>query len=353
MATSVISNTITDPSGTAVSGVLVTATLMPTGGFRTSAASEVARTVTTTSNGSGAWTLTLERNSDITPSGTWYEIVEQIPASAGGRRVWNVTVGSSDQSVLAALTSALGPASSGTYLTQAAADARYQALGALGSGTPGTETPDHAGTAGVSTSAARADHIHPIAAAAAGSIEPDDAAAEGVSTSFARADHKHSIAAATAVSIGTANSEGNSTSFARANHVHTGAALGSMGYAQNTTGQGSIGNTFVDLTGLSVTFTAVAGRRYRIHASCHLTSTTAGDEVDLGILEGSTSLQERVTTINTANRIEGMDAFAIVTPSAGSHTYKAAARRSGGAGTVSMSAGSTFPAFILVEDIGT
>lgn len=48
------------------------------------------------------------------------------------------------------------------YITQAAGDARYQALGSLGSATPATVDAGDAGTAGVSTSAARADHEHPV-----------------------------------------------------------------------------------------------------------------------------------------------------------------------------------------------
>lgn len=51
------------------------------------------------------------------------------------------------------------------YITQAAGDARYQALGALGSSTPSTVDAGDAGTAGVSSSASRADHEHPVSIA--------------------------------------------------------------------------------------------------------------------------------------------------------------------------------------------
>ena len=126
---------------------------------------------------------------------------------------------------------------------------------------------------------------------------------------------------------------------------------GQLGYAQVTANQGSI-TAVTDITGLSVTVTVPANRRIRIHVSGHLGSTVAGDEMDLLVREGSTSLQERVTTANTANRIEGMDSIVILTPSAGPHTYKASASRSVGTGTVTFQAGATFPGFILVEDIG-
>lgn len=49
------------------------------------------------------------------------------------------------------------------YLTQASADARYQALGSLGSATPTQVDAGDTGTAGVSSSAARQDHEHPVA----------------------------------------------------------------------------------------------------------------------------------------------------------------------------------------------
>jgi hypothetical protein len=53
------------------------------------------------------------------------------------------------------------------YITQAAADARYQALGGLSSATPAQVDAADAGTAGVSASASRADHEHPVAITAA------------------------------------------------------------------------------------------------------------------------------------------------------------------------------------------
>lgn len=48
------------------------------------------------------------------------------------------------------------------YLTQASADARYQAVGSLGSATPAQVDAGDTGTAGVSSSAARQDHEHPV-----------------------------------------------------------------------------------------------------------------------------------------------------------------------------------------------
>lgn len=191
MATSTISNTIEDPSGGDVEGIAVTVTLMPTAGFRVSDAVEVARTVSTTTDTNGAWSLALERNSNITPANTYYRVVEEIPASQGGRRTWNIQVGASNQTVSAALVTPLPDVTTSNFLTQASADARYQALSAIGSDTPST-------------------------------IDPDDAAAAGASTAASRGDHVHAITTGTPVATGDANAEGAGTGFARDTHVHKG-----------------------------------------------------------------------------------------------------------------------------------
>lgn len=86
-------NTVLDPAQIPVPNVPVTAKLMPVPGFRSSTGNtEVARQVDTTSNSAGYWELPLEANSNITPSGTYYEITEYIPVVDGGPRVWLVRV---------------------------------------------------------------------------------------------------------------------------------------------------------------------------------------------------------------------------------------------------------------------
>jgi hypothetical protein len=207
------------------------------------------------------------------------------------------------------------------FLTQAAADARYQALGSLGSSTPGTETPDHAGTAGVSTSAARQDHIHPITCAVP-------------------------------VALGATLAEGVATTFARSDHVHTG-PLGTLtnGYAQVTANQNGIGTALTDLTSLTVTVTpAAAGRRLRITGYAILEQRTSAGLVFLTVMEGATQLNEALFSASAADTFYTCVAQAIVTPTLASHTYKLQAKTS--ANTVDMQASATLPAFILVEDIG-
>jgi hypothetical protein len=130
------------------------------------------------------------------------------------------------------------------------------------------------------------------------------------------------------------------------------APRGRVGYAQVTASQGSIvGN--VDLTGLSVTWTAVAGRRYRITGEAFMSSTASGD---LGNVAINTSANAQVQAGQTVMSVYGsakITCQAILTGLSGSVTYKLRAARSGGTGTLTMDAAATYPAFILVEDIGT
>ena len=162
MATSAITNTILDLSGTAVSDVVIVARLKPGPGFRIAGTSEeVASQITTTSAAAGTWSLTLERQANITPLGSYYEIEEQIPDSKGGLKSWTITVGDVGQTLFAALVNTL-PADVGpTYLTQTTGDARYAQLGNLGStSTTAVATSAVTGTAG---SASRSDHVHNLA----------------------------------------------------------------------------------------------------------------------------------------------------------------------------------------------
>lgn len=190
MATSNITNTILDPSGGAVAGVLVRATLMPGPGFREDTFSEVARSVETTSSALGAWTLPLERNTNISPENTYYIIDEFIPQGKGGPTRYIIQVGASNQPVMSALVNPNPTLDPTLYLTQAAGDVRYAAALAFGD-IPDVMTPDQASAQGVSGNAARGDHVHgmPTDVPSVLAISPS----EGVSTSFSRADHIHPL----------------------------------------------------------------------------------------------------------------------------------------------------------------
>lgn len=130
-------------------------------------------------------------------------------------------------------------------------------------------------------------------------------------------------------------------------------AGGTLGYAQRTTDQTGI-TTATDITGLSVTVTVGAGRRIRLHAWCpYWITTVAGDRGEIKIQEGATILAfTESTNPGTAGNF-GISAHAVITPSAGSHSYKVVFGRAAGTGTLTFGGSTTSPAFLMAEDVGT
>lgn len=127
--------------------------------------------------------------------------------------------------------------------------------------------------------------------------------------------------------------------------------IGTAGYAQVTANQGGI-TTEVDLTSLTVTFTTVTGRRYKIAGSVACQSTVVGDAILLRIYEDDTLIRDGQVHSAVANQDDYIERSVIRTPSAGSHTYKLRMLRAAGTGTITMSANVNSPAHILIEDIG-
>lgn len=87
MATSVI----TGSSGTA--GTKVVVTLNTATARRLDDGSAVTQVVTATADGAGAWTATLEDNSNISPANSYWTAVEEIP---GAPRTWTFVIGPDD-----------------------------------------------------------------------------------------------------------------------------------------------------------------------------------------------------------------------------------------------------------------
>jgi hypothetical protein len=123
---------------------------------------------------------------------------------------------------------------------------------------------------------------------------------------------------------------------------------GWIGYAEATASQNSI-STITDLTSLSVTVTAGSSRRLLITVKGTVEQAAAEGGVTLYVRESSTTLDSAVIKI-AAGGINSIVATAVVTPSSGSHSYKASLATS--AGTVNLLASSGATASILVEDIG-
>ena len=126
---------------------------------------------------------------------------------------------------------------------------------------------------------------------------------------------------------------------------------GWIGYEQVVANQGTI-TTAVDLTGLTVTVTVGTTRRVRISAEGSFGSTVAADYAALFIFEGATQLGGRSVPMPNTAATTGAFSSVVLTPTAGSHTYKLRAALASGAGVVTLNASATAPAFILVEDLG-
>jgi hypothetical protein len=126
---------------------------------------------------------------------------------------------------------------------------------------------------------------------------------------------------------------------------------GIIGKASITAGQTF--TTLADVTGLSVTWTAVGGRQYRVQVHGLLRSSVVNDIAQLLIADGSNNTISvgQVACLATTFAFQ-TSCFAVVTPSAGSVTYKVRCVRSNGSGTVTLDAAAAYPAWLLVEDIG-
>lgn len=120
-----------------------------------------------------------------------------------------------------------------------------------------------------------------------------------------------------------------------------------LGYAEVITSQGSI-TTEVDITGLAVTITVPTGRRIRITGRVTTTNTGTNQNI-ISIKEGATFLSQSAIVAGAAATAESQDFYAVIIPTAGTHTYKITA--SAAAGTAATTQNANNPASILVEDI--
>lgn len=197
MATSAITSRIFDPNtGQGLAGVEVVARLAPVPAFQADGTELVVETRTTT-DASGNYTLTLERNADITPANTYYSVREERPGTAGGPVVWQIQVGSIGQSLMAARIVAAPILLDAAYLTQAAADARYAQISQIG-GAPVASQPGDTAAAGSGLAVAYSNHRHAresygVVGDIQESVPGSIAAAGGASARVAAADHRHSF----------------------------------------------------------------------------------------------------------------------------------------------------------------
>jgi hypothetical protein len=128
-------------------------------------------------------------------------------------------------------------------------------------------------------------------------------------------------------------------------------AMGCVGYAEITASSASF-TALTIITGLEVTFTAQANRRYRFTFSGEVTQSDASGVWVLS-LEDTVSTLKRITSCNNTTSSVSVEAAYVNDVSlTGSKTWRLNGVRAGGAGTITISAAAAYPAYVMVEDIG-
>jgi hypothetical protein len=132
-------------------------------------------------------------------------------------------------------------------------------------------------------------------------------------------------------------------------------AWGEMGYASVTAGGGNgSGNTPTDATGLTLTYTAVAGRRYKTTLHAHALSSIANDVQWFTICDAANAVKFALNAVNNsasfAEAVGGM--FRETGLSAGAVTRKVRFYPPAGGGVMTWFADASRPSTLLIEDIG-
>lgn len=118
-----------------------------------------------------------------------------------------------------------------------------------------------------------------------------------------------------------------------------------------TSSQGSIA-AVTDITGASITFTAVANRRYKANWQGLMNSTVAGDGFNVFMTDSSNAIQQQcIFYLGTVNDYS-FHAEYVFSPGAGSVTRKLRAQRQYGSGTGTLVAGGSYSTQFWIEDIG-
>ena len=130
--------------------------------------------------------------------------------------------------------------------------------------------------------------------------------------------------------------------------------FGVAGYVSLTSlSQTGIGGTPTDITGATITFTAVANRPYAIFY--HGYHNTTANDVTVGVLllEGATTLDQAYGSETNATLGTTVTGFAIRTFTDGSHTVKLQCLLAAGTGTITAEATATLTYDFVVIDLGS
>ena len=128
-----------------------------------------------------------------------------------------------------------------------------------------------------------------------------------------------------------------------------------LGYSQITSNVSTNASTAALATGLTSSVTIpTGGRKVKVSVYIPYVQLTTGGYADITIWDGTvgsgTQLQKWFTKLNDATITQGVQMSFVYTPSAGSKTYNVGFTTGSGT-TITINAGATFPAYILVEAI--
>jgi hypothetical protein len=128
--------------------------------------------------------------------------------------------------------------------------------------------------------------------------------------------------------------------------------LGTVGYAEITSNSAAI-TAVTDVGGLVVTWDAAPTRRYRTSINGVWQGTVANDLLLAYITDGSGNVKFQQHRNVTPGGYGQVGCSVVETGLSGSTQRKMQHWRFSGTGTSQILAGATYPAYILVEDIGT
>jgi hypothetical protein len=170
--------------------------------------------------------------------------------------------------------------------------------------------------------------------------------------------HKDASVAFTGVPSGPATDPVSDNQFTRKAYVDTSPAQGILGKAVRTTDAGpdpfTDANPGTAISGLTKTLTTVASRQVRLRIQFRgALGTVAGDVFAVRIVEGTTVLQEALCYIATSAQGVGVPVVeVIIEPTAAEHTYFVTAKRLFGTGSATFYGSATYPAQLVIEDVG-
>jgi len=112
--------------------------------------------------------------------------------------------------------------------------------------------------------------------------------------------------------------------------------------------------TVVDITGASITFTAVSGRRYKASFTISASADVASTGCNISITDATPTIQQQfVYNLNVLGEQQALiGVFYFTAASSGSLTRKLRVQRQYGGGNITLTATSTLALQFQIEDIG-